>query len=104
MKLPIYYENCEWMNRVSFIPTWTYAVSFGLWVFCKGQMSNLTKNHEFVHYRQQVELLFVFQWILYGLFYTFNLIKYRNKFKAYWNVPFERSARRYANQLFARRP
>lgn len=43
-------------------------------------------NHEKIHYRQQLELLFIGQWILYGLF---QLIY------GYKNNPFELEANEY---------
>lgn len=53
-------------------------------------------NHELIHHRQQLELVFVFFWILYGGQFLFNLLKYRNAYKAYRNVVFEIEA--YENQ------
>lgn len=49
-------------------------------------------NHEKIHFRQQVELLFVLQWLLYVLFYFINRIKGMNHDKAYRNNPFEKEA------------
>lgn len=49
-------------------------------------------NHEKIHFRQQLELLFVGQWILYSLFYLINLIRYRSHQKAYLLTSFEREA------------
>lgn len=52
-------------------------------------------NHEKIHFKQQLELLFVGQWILYVVFYFRNLIKYKDHHKAYMLIPFEKEA--YAN-------
>lgn len=49
-------------------------------------------NHEKIHFKQQLELLFVGQWILYLVFYFSNLIKYRDHHKAYMLIPFEKEA------------
>ena len=49
-------------------------------------------RHEKIHFWQQVELLFVGQWILYLLFYLFNLIRYQSHQKAYRLIPFEKEA------------
>ncbi len=49
-------------------------------------------NHEKIHFRQQVEMLFVLQWLLYVLFYFINRLKGMNHDKAYRNNPFEKEA------------
>lgn len=46
-------------------------------------------NHERIHIRQQWELLFIFQWILYGIFYLRNRKAGLDHKKAYKNNPFE---------------
>ncbi len=53
-------------------------------------------NHEKIHIRQQLELLFVFFLLIYGIDYLIKLIKYKDRKKAYRNIVFEREA--YANQ------
>ena len=47
---------------------------------------------ERIHCWQQVETLLVLFWLLYGVFYVVNLIRYRNHKEAYRNVAFEREA------------
>jgi len=42
-------------------------------------------------------MLFIFQWIFYGIEYLVKIIKYRNHDTAYRNLSFEREA--YANEL-----
>lgn len=89
-----------WFIENSKVPVWLsylapiniFAISFGLWVWCRGTMNKTTKRHETIHYQQQLELLFVFQWILYGLFWLIGMVKYRNGEKAYRENPFEREA------------
>ena len=90
---PIFFENSKvplWLSKVA--PINVYAFSFAIWVWCKGVMSERTKRHETIHYRQQLEMLFVFQWIMYGLFHLWGLLKYRDGQKAYYENPFEREA------------
>jgi hypothetical protein len=51
MKLPIFYENSRvpcWLEKVS--PIEPYAVSFGIWVWCKGTLSETLRTHETIHY------------------------------------------------------
>ncbi|MBK6731377.1 MAG: hypothetical protein IPG60_10595 [Bacteroidetes bacterium] len=56
-------------------------------------------NHERIHLRQQAELLILPFYLLYLLFYFFNLIKYKNHHKAYRNIIFEREAYSEENNL-----
>jgi hypothetical protein len=53
-------------------------------------------NHERIHLRQQLELLVVPFFILYGLEFLFRLIHYRSWHMAYSNLSFEREA--YSNE------
>lgn len=93
---PIFFENSRvpiWLSKI--VPINVYAFSFAVWVWCRGVMSARTKNHETIHYVQQRELLFVFQWLLYAAFHLVGLVKYRDGETAYRENPFEREA--YAN-------
>ncbi|MHA6279516.1 hypothetical protein ACXYMT_04980 [Salinimicrobium sp. CAU 1759] len=72
-----------------------------LWPFIVVKRSELKKdavfmNHERIHLRQQVELLVVFFFIWYLFEYLIRLIKYRDSYKAYNRICFEREA--YANE------
>lgn len=49
-------------------------------------------HHEKIHIRQQLELLVLPFYFLYGIFYVINLFKYRNHSQAYRNIPFEKEA------------
>lgn len=57
-------------------------------------------NHEKIHARQQAELLLVFFYIVYFIFWLIGLIKFRNRDDAYRQNPFEREA--YGNQYYMR--
>jgi hypothetical protein len=52
-------------------------------------------NHEKIHFRQQIELLIIPFYVLYLFHYLLNLIRFRNRSKAYFNICFEKEA--YAN-------
>ncbi|MGB7843879.1 MAG: hypothetical protein WBL21_13875 [Salinimicrobium sp.] len=72
-----------------------------LWPFIVVRREELKKNpvfinHEKVHLRQQLELLIVFFFIWYIFEYYIRLIKYKNSYKAYSKICFEREA--YANE------
>ncbi|MBL0014236.1 MAG: hypothetical protein IPP30_11225 [Flavobacterium sp.] len=56
-------------------------------------------NHELIHLRQQLELLVLPFFVIYGLDYLVKLIRYRNKDVAYRNVVFEREAYQNENDL-----
>tara|TARA_R100000995_G_C3483082_1_gene125287 strand:+ start:165 stop:521 length:357 start_codon:yes stop_codon:yes gene_type:complete len=90
---PIVFENSKvpvWLSKIAPIEIW--AVSIFIFVFCKGEMNETTRVHETVHFQQQLELLFVFQWILYAFFWLFGLIKHRSAKEAYYRNPFEQEA------------
>ncbi|NQY05336.1 MAG: hypothetical protein HRT68_03785 [Flavobacteriaceae bacterium] len=49
-------------------------------------------NHENIHLRQQLELLVLPFYFWYSLEYLIRLIQYRDAYKAYRNISFEREA------------
>jgi hypothetical protein len=49
-------------------------------------------NHEKIHLRQQLELLVIFFYPIYGIEFLFRFFQYRNWQKAYLNISFEREA------------
>jgi hypothetical protein len=53
-------------------------------------------NHERIHLRQQIEMLVVFFYVWYALEFLIRLIQYKNRYKAYRNIGFEREA--YTNE------
>jgi len=95
---PIFIENSKipvWLSKIS--PISIGAISFFIFVFSRGEMSKKTKRHETIHFQQQIELLFIFQWLLYGIFWLIGLIKSRSGAQAYFSNPFELEA--YANEF-----
>ena len=75
-----------------FAPIRIAAISFGLWVWCRGECDERLRTHETIHYLQQRELAFVGQWALYAAFWLRGLVMYRSAFRAYRENPFEREA------------
>lgn len=53
-------------------------------------------NHERIHLRQQLELLILPFFVIYGMEYLVRLVQYRNAYLAYRNISFEREA--YQNE------
>lgn len=60
-----------------------------------GRLTDAETNHECIHTRQMVEMLFVFFYISYLIEWIVRLIQYRNMFDAYVNISYEREA--YSN-------
>ena len=90
---PIMIENSKvpvWLSKISPIDVW--ANSFAIWVWCRGELSEKTKRHETIHFQQQLECLFIFHWILYGLSWIAGYIRYGNGKDAYYNCMFEKEA------------
>ena len=95
---PYLFEDSKipvWLSKIA--PIEIYAVSFFIFVWCRSKMPYYVQRHETIHFQQQLELLFIGQWILYGLFYVKNFIKYKGDGRrSYINNPFELEA--YANE------
>ena len=95
---PIFIENSKlpvWLSKIAPIDVW--AFSAGPFVVCRGELSDKVKTHETIHFIQQLEMLFIFQWILYGLFYIIGRFTKGSWKAAYYGNPFEVEA--YANDI-----
>lgn len=57
-----------------------------------GNLSKKELNHEKIHSRQVLELLWIFFYLFYFLEWFVRLIQYRNTIAAYYNISFEREA------------
>lgn len=87
---PIFIENSKLpviLSKVAPIDIW--AIALGVCVWCRGEMDEETKNHETIHFQQQLELLFIGQWFLYVAVWLTLLVKYRSGLMAYRLSPFE---------------
>lgn len=72
-----------------------YAINlFGV-IFAKGKLHPITANHEYIHTLQQRELLFLFFYVWYVIEWLIKMIYYRDYYRGYRNISFEREA--YAN-------
>jgi hypothetical protein len=70
-------------------------------VFLKSKHLKLNQtliNHEKIHLRQQVELLVVPFYLVYGVEFLVRLFQYKKWHLAYRNISFEREA--YANEMY----
>lgn len=67
-------------------------------IFMKKGKDTLTViNHESIHIKQQIELLVIPFYILYFLFWLFNVIK--NSDDPYRNIPFEKESYENENDM-----
>ena len=97
-KLPIFIEDSKVPKYLSYIaPIDIYAINVGLWVWCRYKMNVRQKQHETIHFQQQLELGFLFFFFLYLLFWLIGFIKWRNGVFSYRMNPFEREA--YDNDI-----
>jgi|TARA_R110000803_G_scaffold51576_1_gene106470 hypothetical protein len=87
------------------IPKWAsividvYAITLWPFVFIRDHGDEVTINHEKIHLRQQVELLILGFYLLYGFFWLKSYIKHRDKARAYYEIPFEREAYSMQNDM-----
>lgn len=94
MKLPIVVENSMVpLLSSKLLKINAVAVSFAIFIFFIGKRDERIWRHEMIHYRQQKELFFVGQWILYAYYHILGLLKYKEGRKAYLENPFEKEAR-----------
>jgi len=96
MKLPVFVENSRipvWLSYFS--PIRIKAISLGLIVFGRGTLDEATRRHETIHFRQWVELGFVFFPVLYLIFWLREKLLGATGAEAYLAIPFEREAYAY---------
>ncbi|MDD6888953.1 MAG: hypothetical protein PUD39_01650 [Bacteroidales bacterium] len=56
-------------------------------------------NHELIHCQQQLEWLYIPFFVIYGVEWLINMLRYRNSRKAYMAISFEREAYRHERDL-----
>jgi uncharacterized membrane protein YjgN (DUF898 family) len=56
-------------------------------------------NHERIHHRQQLEMLILPFYFWYLTEYAIHRLRYRNHFKAYFSISFEKEAYRHEKDL-----
>lgn len=74
---------------------------FGLIIGRKeyGHLSRFELNHEKIHTKQIVEMLWVFFYMAYVAEWLIRLAQYRSLTKAYYNISFEREAYQHDKNL-----
>lgn len=82
-----------YIHTQNFPPRKYHAITLFPFVFYNGEaLTESEKRHETVHLWQQLMLLVMIFYLLYILFWLYNIIRYRNLDRAYREIPFERSA------------
>ena len=90
---PWFFENSKVPVVLSYLaPITIGAITIGPLVFSRGEMSDITKNHESIHWQQYIETGILGFIILYYSFYFWNLLRYRDGELAYYMIPFEKEA------------
>lgn len=84
-------------NNIIPLPGFRAVNLFGLLFVRKGaRIGPALLNHESIHTRQMVEMLFVFFYLWYGVEWLIHLIRFKDAHLAYRHISFEREA--YAHQ------
>jgi len=90
---PLFIENSKipvWLSYVA--PINIVAITLGPIVISRGEMSEVVKRHETIHFQQYLELAFIGFPILYLGWWALNLLKDQSGQDAYFNIPFEKEA------------
>lgn len=78
-----------------------------IWCGDKSWIDKYVINHENIHLRQQIEMLFIPFYLEYVIEWIYQSIKYRDTYKGYKNISHEREAylnERNLNYLETRKP
>ena len=94
-KKPLFFENSKvpvWLSKVA--PIEINAITLGPLVFSRGVLSEKTKRHETIHYRQYVELLFIGFILIYLFDFLYAAIIKKKGFTrdSYLAIRFEQEA------------
>lgn len=68
------------------------ACTILFWLFCRHQPSETTITHENIHFRQELEMIFIFFYLWYAIEYVVRLLQYLDFHQAYRNISLEREA------------
>ena len=97
---PIYIENSRILAWLSYLaPISIQAITLGVIVISKDEMSEVTKNHETIHLQQYLETLFLGFLILYFWDWFIGLVKYKDGQMAYLSIRAEQEAHKNQENL-----
>jgi len=90
---PIFVENSSIPRFLShFAPINIGAIVLGFVVFTRAELSESTRQHETIHFQQNLETLFLGAWLLYLYDYIKNYIRFKDGRLAYYNIRAEQEA------------
>lgn len=90
---PIFIENSKIPKYLSYLaPIEITAITLGFIVLSSGEMSDITKNHETIHFQQYLETGFIGFLLIYLYDYVVALIKHRDGKKAYLSLRAEKES------------
>jgi len=90
---PVFVENSLVPVFLSlFTPIEINAITLGWFVFSRGKLDAVVRQHESIHVQQYVETYFIGFVILYLWDYLTAYLKYKNGKLAYWHIRFEQEA------------
>ena len=97
MNQPIFVEHSQLPVVLSIIaPIEIGAITLGFIVFSRGEMSEITKRHETIHYQQFIETLFIGFLFIYLFDYLYNrFVLGMDGQDAYFNLRAEQEAYRH---------
>ena len=90
---PYFIENSKlpvWLSYLA--PIDIGAITLGPVVISRGEMSEITKNHETIHYQQYLETLFIGFLLIYLYDYIRGLIVHQDGRAAYFSLRAEKEA------------
>lgn len=90
---PYFIENSKlpvWLSYLA--PIDIGAITLGPVVISRGEMSEITKNHETIHYQQYLETLFIGFLLIYLYDYIRGLIVHQDGRAAYYSLRAEKEA------------
>jgi hypothetical protein len=90
---PIFIEDFEYLGED------VNAMTVGPFVFCKPGIKETTRNHERIHYQQNIETLFVGLLVIYTYDYIKGLLCGKNSYDSYMSTRSEIEAYDNENNL-----
>lgn len=86
--------------RSRLIPPYICVNLFGtFWTRDKSWIDKYVINHERIHTRQQMELLYIPFYLVYLIEWVIRFIQYKEWKTAYMNISFEKEAYKYGHDL-----
>lgn len=76
-----------------------YAINICGIVFAKGELDATSARHEYIHTKQQREMLYLFFYLWYVMEWLIRSLYYRNAYKGYRRISFEEEAYRHQEDL-----